>query len=240
MLEVFLVGAGTALATGLGAIPVILLGGSAERLRPALLGLAAGVMAVAAVAGLLLPALDEGSVVAVAAGGVAGVAFLLIAGGLLGERGPGARPAAERLSLLVFVVLFVHSFPEGLALGTAFASSTAGLATFVVIAIAVQNVPEGTSVAIPMLAAGRTPWQMFWGAVATSAPQPFAAVLSFTLVEQIDSLLPISFAFAAGAMLALVAIEIWPSGWRAGASPFVLGLVVGGAAMLALSLALGV
>ena len=61
LLEVFLVGAGTALATGIGAVPVALLGARARRLRPGLLGIAAGVMAVAAIWGLLLPALDEGS-----------------------------------------------------------------------------------------------------------------------------------------------------------------------------------
>ena len=42
--------------------------------------------------------------------------------------------------------------PEGFAIGTAYASETAGLSLFVIIAIAVQNIPEGTSVAIPMAA----------------------------------------------------------------------------------------
>ena len=36
------------------------------------------------------------------------------------------------------------------------------------------------------------------------------AVVAFVLVEQVASLLPISFAFAAGAMLALVAFELLP------------------------------
>ena len=57
----------------------------------------------------------------------------------------------------MFAVLFVHSLPEGLALGTAYASTVEGLAAFIVIAIAVQNIPEGTSVAIPMEAAGYGP-----------------------------------------------------------------------------------
>ena len=69
-----LAGSGTALATGLGAIPVFALGRRADALRPLLWGLAAGVMAVASVVGLLAPALDEGSTAAVAAGLLAGVA----------------------------------------------------------------------------------------------------------------------------------------------------------------------
>ena len=51
-------------------------------------------------------------------------------------------------------MLLVHSLPEGLAIGTAYASETEGLGLFVILAIALQNVPEGTSVAIPMEAAG--------------------------------------------------------------------------------------
>ncbi|MET0816501.1 MAG: ZIP family metal transporter, partial [Solirubrobacteraceae bacterium] len=72
-----LAGTGTALATGLGAIPVFALGRRADALRPLLWGLAAGVMTVASIVGLLAPALDEGSTTAVAAGLLAGVLFLL-------------------------------------------------------------------------------------------------------------------------------------------------------------------
>ena len=43
----------TAFATGLGVIPVFLLGDRAERLRPVLLGTTVGLMTVAALVGLL-------------------------------------------------------------------------------------------------------------------------------------------------------------------------------------------
>ena len=56
-----LAGSATALATGLGALPVSHLGARAETLRPALWGLTVGLMTVASVVGLLLPALDDGS-----------------------------------------------------------------------------------------------------------------------------------------------------------------------------------
>ena len=92
--------------------------------------------------------------------------------------------------MLVFSVLFVHSLPEGFAIGTAYASDTAGLSLFVIVAIALQNIPEGTSVAIPMQRAGFTPWQQFWAAVGTSAPQPIGAVIAFLAVEQVGALLP--------------------------------------------------
>jgi ZIP family zinc transporter len=234
---------GTALATGLGAIPVFLLGRRADALTPLLLGFAAGVMGVAAIAGLLIPAFQEGSVAIVFVGLATGLGFLVIVrrrfsaeAGFMGRSGPGARTSG-----LVFLVLFVHSLPEGLAVGTAFASDRSGLSLFVIVAIAIQNIPEGTSIAIPMEEAGFSRTRQFWAAVGTSAPQPIGALIAFGAVEQVSGLLPFSFAFAAGAMLALIAVEMLPQAFsgsgRRGPS---VGVACGAALMLILSLLLGV
>ena len=174
-----LAGCATALATGLGAIPVSHLGSRADLLRPALWGLTVGLMTVASIVGLLLPALDEGSTSAVLGGLAVGVLFLLASRRALAARDVhvgSLRGAGVRRSVLVFAVLLVHSLPEGFAIGTAFASETEGLGLFVILAIALQNIPEGTSVAIPMNAAGFSRGQQFWAAVATSAPQPVGAL----------------------------------------------------------------
>ncbi len=243
MLTVVALGTATALATGLGAIPVFLLRSRAARWEPALWGLAAGVMTVAAVVGLLRPAINRGSAGAVLGGLLAGVAFLAITHVVLRGRDVHVgrlRGSDVRTAVLVFSVLFVHSLPEGLAVGTAYASGTAGLGAFVVLAIALQNIPEGTSVAIPMAEAGFSRSQQFWGAVLTSSPQPVGAAIAYALVETVESLLAVSFAFAAGAMLALVAWDLLPrtlspTGWS---GP--LGMLAGGLVMLGLSAALGV
>jgi ZIP family zinc transporter len=239
-----LAGSGTALATGLGALPVSRLGAHAETLRPALWGLTVGLMTVASIVGLLMPALDEGSVGAVAAGLVVGIAFLLVSRTALEARDVHVgrlSGAGVRRSVLVFAVLLVHSLPEGLAIGTAFASQTEGLGLFVILAIGLQNIPEGTSVAIPMEAAGFPAREQFWAAVLTSAPQPVGAILAYLLVEQVDGLLPFSFAFAAGAMLCLVAVELAPEAFRRGSLRLSLAGTAGGAlVMLALAAVLGV
>src|SRR6478609_596031 len=234
---------GTTLATGLGAIPVFFLGHRAAQLTPLLLGFAAGVMAVASIAGLLIPATEEGSTLAILSGLAVGAGLLGVVRSRLdphttfmGRSGPGASTSA-----LVFLVLFVHSLPEGFAIGTAFASDRAGLSLFVILAIAIQNIPEGTSVAIPMAAAGFSRTRQFWAAVGTSAPQPVGALIAFVAVEQISSLLPLSFAFAAGAMLALIAVKMLPDAYSGPprTAPSV-GLACGTALMLILSLLLGV
>ena len=85
-----------------------------------------------------------------------------------------------------------------------------------ILAIALQNIPEGTTVAIPMQAAGFPARQQFWAAVLTSAPQPVGAVIAYLSCRRSRSLLPFSFAFAAGAMLCLVAVELVPEAFRRG------------------------
>jgi zinc transporter, ZIP family len=237
-------GTATALATGLGAVPVFFLGSHTEKLRPALLGFAAGSMAVVSIVGLITPALDDGGPGHVALGLAIGIAFMLGTRRYLeghrvmvrGRQGQGVRS-----SVLVFAVLFVHSFPEGLAMGTAYASETAGLGLFVIVAIALQNIPEGTSVAIPMNAAGFSRTQQFWAAVVTSLPQPVAAIVAYGLVEHVTELLPVSFGFAAGAMLSLVAVELFPKALaRTRRMAGIGGTVTGAVLMLAFSAVLGV
>jgi ZIP family zinc transporter len=243
VLLLLLAASATSLATGLGAIPVFFLGGRASAWEPALWGLAAGVMTVASLVGLLKPALDEGSTAAVGSGLATGIAFLVAARLALRKSDVhvgNLRGAGVRTSVLVFSVLFVHSLPEGFAIGTAYASDVAGLSLFVILAIGLQNIPEGTSVAIPMSEAGFSRRQQFWAAVLTSAPQPVGAAVAFLLVETIQGLLAVSFAFAAGAMLALVASDLLPRTIRARGWRGPLGAVTGAAIMLALSAALGV
>jgi len=244
VLIVVVAGLGTALATGLGAVPVFFLGRRATALTPLLLGFAVGVMGVASIAGLLVPAAEEGSVLAITAGLASGALLVVVARRRLMPRTVfmGRSGPASRTSALVFLVLFVHSFPEGLAIGTAFASDRAGLSLFVILAIAIQNIPEGTSIAIPMALAGFNRSRQFWSAVATSAPQPIGALFAFLLVEQVQGLLPYSFAFAAGAMLTLIVLEMLPKAYATRAEPLgpSVGIVLGAAVMLALSLLLGV
>jgi len=239
-----LAGSATALATGVGAIPVSRLGSRADQLRPALWGLTVGLMTVASIVGLLLPALDEGSTGSVMAGLAIGVLFLLASRRLLEGRDVHVGKLSGvgvRRSVLVFGVLAVHSLPEGFAIGTAYASDTAGLGLFVILAIGLQNIPEGTSVAIPMEAAGFGRRQQFWAAVGTSLPQPFGALLAYALVEQIESLLPLSFAFAAGAMLALVLVELAPQTFKRDTlGTACAGTAAGAALMFVLAAVLGV
>jgi len=242
-LVLFLIASATAVATGLGAIPVVLLGDRAGGWQPMTAGLTAGLMTAAAVIGLLLPAWRRGTPLDMLAGASAGVAFLLASRALLGGRDVHVgrlRGASVRRAVLVFGVLFLHSLPEGFAIGTAYAVDPGGLGVFIVLAIGLQNVPEGTSVAVPMLAGGFRPRAVIGAAVLTSVPQPVGALMAYRLVEEIEALLPLSFAFAGAAMLALVVAELLPElGREPRRAESWLGGLAGAAVMILLAVALG-
>jgi ZIP family zinc transporter len=242
LLAVLLAATATVLATGLGALPVLAVGDRAERLRPWLDGVVIGVMGVAAVAGLLLPAAREGSTAAVVGGAILGGGALWWARQRLHARfGDGAVAGggpAEGRARLTFGVLLAHSLPEGLALGSAMAAS-GRLATFVVLAIAVQNIPEGTATALALRRAGRGPLRQVEAAVLSSTPQIPGAVLAWLAVDAVAAVLPVTLAAAGAAMLLLVAAELVPDGWRCPSPASVAGgAVAGGGVTIVLALAL--
>lgn len=240
MVELVLLASGTAVATGLGAIPVILLGDRAQGIVPLLLGIAGGVMLVAAVMGLMLPAFERGTPLEVIGGFALGILFLLVARRYLSHMPRDFSRTGGRTGVLVFLVLLFHSLPEGFAVGTAYEADPTQLGIFVVIAIAIQNIPEGTSVAIPLAAGGASGQRQFWMAVTSSIPQPIGAVIAYLLVKEISALLPVSFGFAAGAMLALTAIELIPDAWSGNRKQTCVGIACAVPAMVGLSLMLGV
>ena len=240
----FIAGMGTALACGLGTIPVFLLGDRIDAWRPALWGLAAGLMVVASVEGLFQPALRSGEMGQTVLGLLIGVGFVLVTHRLMHSREvkvQGLRGADVSRSALIFVVLLIHGLPEGMAIGAAQASAVEGLNVFIIVAIALHHLPEGAVVAIPMASAGFRKQTQFWAAVLTSAPEPIGAPLAYLLVDRVTLLLPVTLAIAGGAMLAAVVLELAPEAlspgtWRKGSA----GMLAGGAIMVALSTVLGV
>ncbi|UTI63757.1 hypothetical protein NBH00_20730 [Paraconexibacter antarcticus] len=224
----------TVLATGLGAVPVLFVAEQAARLRPWLDGLVIWVMGVAAVAGLLVPAFRTGSPPALVLGTVAGAGGLWWARRRLRARsgpGPGPGAVAEERARLTFGIFFVHSLPEGLALGSAMAAA-GPLAVFVVLAVAIQNIPEGTATALAMRAAGRGRADQVRSAVLTSVPQVPGAVAAWLAVDAVDAVLPASFAAAGAAMLLLVLGDLVPEARTSGSPARVAGGALGGGGVM--------
>ena len=112
--------------------------------------------------------------------------------------------------LLVLITLFIHSFPEGIAIGVAYGSGEEQLGLLIAIAIAIHNIPEGLAVALPMASAGVSGWRSVFWAIVSGVPQVIAAIPAYLAVRAFRPILPYAFGFAAGAMLLLVISEMIP------------------------------
>lgn len=215
----------TAIATGLGALPFFLVDDVNDRWNVALWGFASGIMLSASTFGLVDEGIANGGPLILAVGLAIGVVLVFASDrALSGVRISPRRyeEADVRKLVLILGVLTVHSFPEGVAIGVSFANLPLGegfsvlgatvplLAAFMTLAIAVQNVPEGIAVAIPLRTMGVPRWRLVWWAVFSSLPQPIGAVLAYAFVATAREYLAVGFGFAAGAMIYLVLSELIP------------------------------
>ena len=214
VLAVFLVALVTALATGLGALP-LLLGRRIERMLGLGAALAAGFMAGAS-AGLALEGIDL-SLVRTVIGAILGVLFIVITRRALGHRhevGFGAlRGADARGALMIVGVMTLHSFTEGIGVGVSFGDGAA-LGLLIATAIAVHNIPEGLAISLVLVPRGISVGRAAAWSVFSSLPQPLMAVPAFLLVESFKAVLPLGLGFAGGAMLWMVGAQLIPDALR--------------------------
>ncbi|SNR24264.1 ZIP family metal transporter [Halorubrum vacuolatum] len=249
---VLAVGIFTAVVCGVGTLPFFFVDEISDRLTVLLWGFAGGVMLFASLFGFIFEGLAEGTLAEVGIGLLIGVVVVVVADRLIRGHEFAPREMAEadfKKLVLIVGVLTVHSFPEGVALGVAFADlgiegdlvlgglAIPSLAVFITVAISLQNIPEGLAVAIPLKTFGVPNWQIFGWAVFTSIPQPLGAGIAYVFVVLAREFLPYGFGFAAGAMIYLVLHDLFPDALEHGREA---GLVNGGRRQLLIGIALGV
>lgn len=205
----------TALATGLGAIPLAVARRGARSWLARANAVAAALMLVAS--GLLF---YEGAVentTRTLAGAVTGVLAVALAIWWLRGRDSWSfetlRGTNARTALIIVGVMTLHSVAEGIGLGVSFGGGDAvGFATAA--AIAVHNIPEGLAISLVLVPRGvSVPHAAVWS-VFSSLPQPLLAVPAFLFVEAFGAALPIGLGFACGAMIWMVVAEILPETFR--------------------------
>ncbi|MBO6190688.1 MAG: ZIP family metal transporter [Alloprevotella sp.] len=229
-----------------------------ERMQKTLLGFASGVMVAASVWSLLIPAMEmeEGqgvfSVVPAAVGFLLGIGFLLLLDELtphlhLGSSSPeGPRSKLSRTAMLALAVT-IHNLPEGMAVGVVFAGAEQGVgglslasAVAVSLGIAIQNVPEGAIISMPMRAEGNSRWRSFVIGSLSGAVEPIGGLAVVLLASLLTPVLPYMLAFAAGAMFYVVVEELIPeasSGKHSNLST--IGFAVGFVLMMVLDVVMG-
>jgi zinc transporter, ZIP family len=205
----------TALATGLGALPLLLWRSvSASTLGVATAG--AAVFMLAASAGLLREGWSSGPWRTVA-GAAVGACFIVLTRAALGHRDDlhlGSLRGADALAALMIVgVMTVHSVTEGVAVGVSFGDGKP-FGVLIAAAIAVHNIPEGLAISLVLVPKGVTVIRAAGWSVFSSLPQPLMAVPAFLLVEWFRPLLPVGLGFAAGAMVWMVVAQLLPDAVR--------------------------
>lgn len=197
-------------------------------LQRALTGFAAGVMVAASVWSLLIPAIEQSSGLGAwaflpAAGGFwLGILFLLLLDKtvphlhLNAERAEGRRARLSRNAMLLLAVT-IHNIPEGMAVGVVYAGWLTGRggitalgAMSLALGIAIQNMPEGAIISMPLHAEGMPRWKAFLGGVLSGAVEPLGAALMLLMANQLTPVMPWCLSFAAGAMLYVVVEELIP------------------------------
>jgi len=252
---------GTWGVTALGALPVVFTKRISRKYLDASLGMAAGVMIAASFWSLLAPAIEMSEHlgawkwVPALVGFCLGAALLRVIDRLLPHMHPGLAAAEgvktswQRSTLLVLAIT-LHNVPEGLAVGVAFGAAAhlvgpeqtarIGAAIALAIGIGLQNFPEGTAVALPLRREGLSRLRCFWYGQLSGAVEPVAGVLGAWAVLSMSAILPYALAFAAGAMIFVVAEELIPESQREGNVDLAtLGVIFGFAVMMTLDVALG-
>jgi len=247
------------LGTILGAAFVFLIRNEiSNTLQKTLLGFASGVMVAASVWSLLIPCMEMNDytgfrhVMPAVVGFLAGVLFLLFIDNItphlhLGASSPEGPQAHLTRTAMLTLAVTIHNLPEGMAVGAVIAgameqSVSIGAAGVLAMSlgIAIQNVPEGAIISMPMRAAGNSRMRSFMIGSLSGVVEPIGAIAIILLSSVLSPILPYLLAFAAGAMLYVVVEELIPeasSGEHTNMST--LGFAVGFALMMVLDVVLG-
>lgn len=144
-----------------------------------------------------------------------------------------------RMGLFSALAIAIHNFPEGLATFLA-ALEDPHLGLAIGLAIAIHNIPEGISVSVPIFYATGNRQRAFGLSFLSGLSEPVGAVLGFLVLRSFltPSILGLVFALVAGVMVYISLDELLPTAREYGAGHQVLGGLLGGMAVMALSLLL--
>jgi ZIP family zinc transporter len=204
-------------ATGLGAIVVLLVGKPSDSLLSLVLGFAAGIMLAISAFSLLPEALALGGTVRAVIGFLAGAGLMFLLDSLVphlhigsgqGER-HGRQQELLKVGYFIFLGIALHNLPEGLAIGAGFTASQR-LGATIAVALALHNVPEGMATAAPLLGGGAGRGKTIILTTTAGLMTPVGTLLGAALFSISQRLVSLALALAAGAMVYIVSDELIP------------------------------
>jgi zinc transporter, ZIP family len=144
-----------------------------------------------------------------------------------------------RMGLFTALAIGIHNFPEGVA---TFVSTLVDprVGVSVAVAIAIHNIPEGIAVSVPIFFATGSRKRAFWLSFLSGLSEPVGAVVGFFLLRPFLSpvLMGVVFGAIAGIMVFLSLDELLPTAREYGRGHLAIYGLVGGMAVMALSLLL--
>jgi len=144
-----------------------------------------------------------------------------------------------RMGMFSALAIAIHNFPEGLATFiSAIENPTLGLS--IAIAIAIHNIPEGIAVSVPIYYATGNRKKAFINSFMSGLSEPLGALIGFTLLFKFinDVMFGIIFASIAGIMVYISLDELLPTAEKYGEHHIAIYGLIGGMAVMALSLIL--
>ncbi len=129
---------------------------------------------------------------------------------------------ADASGRLLMTAVTIHNIPEGMAVGIVYAGlistgdfSGLSAALSLSLGIALQNIPEGAIISMPLKAKGQGTKKAFMSGFISGVAELIPAILTLFLFSFVDSILSFSLCFAAGAMFFVVLREL-SSGFHSG------------------------
>ncbi len=235
--------------TALGASFVFFFRSINRRALDLMLGFAAGVMTAASYWSLLAPSIEllSGSGykewLLPSAGFLSGGLFVILSDAFM-DKAHACRDSASKRSFMLASAVTAHNIPEGLAVGVAFGSLSAGQTSFagaamLALGIGLQNFPEGMCVSVPLYLSGKSRAKSFFAGQASGIVEPVAGVLGALFAVTAKSFLPAALSFSGGAMIAVVCSELIPEAFLGSKRTALAGVICGFVLMMALDVALG-
>ena len=144
-----------------------------------------------------------------------------------------------RMGLLTALAIGIHNFPEGLATFTA-ALQDPGIGIAIAIAIAIHNIPEGIAVSVPIYYATGDKRKAFRLSFLSGLSEPIGALIGYLILMPFMGPLTfgILFASVAGIMVFISLDELLPAAREYGEHHLSIYGMVGGMAVMAVSLLL--
>jgi ZIP family zinc transporter len=154
-------------------------------------------------------------------------------------KSPVGNKTLLRMGLFTALAITIHNFPEGLATFMS-AYQDPRLGVPIALAIAIHNIPEGIAVSIPVYYATGKRGKSFLYSVLSGVSEPLGALIGFGLLLPFinDILFGVIFAAVAGIMVFISVDELLPSAREYGEAHLSIYGMVGGMAVMAISLIL--